>query len=92
MAKLDISNIDDTLTEQQLETMVGKAKGVLAGDLTSIKMTAGQREYIQWFRLYERRAVGVQMSGDDVVGDVDELPTHRFMGIEIEEVADAGDA
>lgn len=87
MAKLDLSNISETITEEHLISMVEEAKKNAGhGNLTAIKVTSTQHDNIKGFRDYKDTSTSVTESGDDYIGDVDTLPTPEFREIDIEEV------
>lgn len=85
MAKLNISQITDTITEKNLLELINKTtQKVGLGNITAIQMTSAQQNYISGYAKYRTKSVAIQVSGTNYVADIDTLPTPTYASINVE--------
>lgn len=87
MAKLDISGISRVITQEELVELAGQSKQEMDVDnITEIKMTSAQQDYIKHFDCYTIDTTEVEVVGDDIVGSIEMRATPKVFNMTVEVV------
>lgn len=80
---LKLQNIDDILTEEQLDHLINLAKQ--ESEIDHIEVTQEQKDYMKRFRNFGKygKALSVNVVDGDLVADVDEPSEYRGITVTV---------